>query len=99
MKVIVPSAKLIASELQSIGKIPPIIYPINQNISFDFFKLKYDDVSAEIDIICFEGVDKVRERLASYKLSAKLQLIEPERLSWIRCRSARKISSVQRKST
>lgn len=80
MKVIVPSAKLIASELQSIGKIPPIIYPINQNISFDFFKLKYDSLATEIDIICFEGVDKVRERLASYKLSAKLNLIKLERL-------------------
>ena len=88
MKVIVPSAKLITSELQSIGKIPPIIYPINQNISFDFFKLKYDDITAEIDIICFESVDKVREKLATYKLSAKLNLIELERLSWIRCRSA-----------
>lgn len=80
MKVIVPSAKLIASELQSIGKIPPIIYPINQNISFDFFKLKYDNLAAEMDIICFEGVDKVRERLATYKLSAKLNLITLERL-------------------
>ena len=80
MKVIVPSAKLIASELQSIGKIPPIIYPINQNISFDFFKLKYDDITAEIDIICFESVDKVREKLATYKLSAKLNLIVLERL-------------------
>ena len=80
MKVIVPSAKLITSELQSIGKIPPIIYPINQNISFDFFKLKYDDITAELDIICFESVDKVREKLATYKLSAKLNLIELERL-------------------
>ncbi len=81
MKVIVPSAKLIPPELQNIGKIPAIIYPINQNISFDFFKLKYDSVVSEIDIICFEGADKIKEKLANYKLSTKLNFIELDGLS------------------
>lgn len=80
MKVIVPSAKIISPELQDIGKIPAIIYPINQNISFDFFKLKYDNVVSEINIICFENIDKVREKLASYKLSSKLNLLELDKL-------------------
>ncbi len=81
IKVIVPSAKLIPPELQSIGKIPAIVYPINQSIAFDFFKLKYDGVVSEIDIICFENAAKVREMLANYKLTTKLKLLEPEKLA------------------
>ena len=80
MKIIVPSAKLIPPELQSIGKIPAIIYPINQNISFDFIKLKYDSAVAEIDIICFEAADKIKEKLANYKLAAQLNFIELDKL-------------------
>ena len=80
MKVIIPSAKLIPPELQNIGKIPAIIYPINQNIAFDFFKLKYDSIVSEIDIICFENADKVREKLANYKLSTPLKLLNLENL-------------------
>ena len=80
MKVIIPSAKLIPPELQNIGKIPAIIYPINQNIAFDFFKLKYDSIVSEIDIICFENADKVREKLANYKLSTPLKLLNLEKL-------------------
>ncbi len=80
MKVIIPSAKLIPPELQIIGKIPAILYPINQNISFDFFKLKYDTNVSEIDVICYEKIEKVREKLANYKLSTTLNLIELDKL-------------------
>ena len=80
MKLIIPSAKLIPPELQIIGKIPAIIYPINQNISFDFFKLKYDLTISEIDIICYEKIEKVREKLSSYKLNAELKLVELDKL-------------------
>ena len=80
MKVIVPSAKLISPELQNIGKIPAIIYPINQNISFDFFKLKYEAIASEIDIICYENVEKVREKLSNYKLKTNVNLLKLERL-------------------
>lgn len=80
MKLIIPSAKLIPPELQSIGKIPAIIYPINQNISFDFFKLKYDLTVSEIDVICYEKIEKVQEKLANYKLAAKLNLIALDKL-------------------
>ena len=80
MKVIIPSAKLVLPELQNIGKIPAIIYPINQNISFDFFKLKYESMVSEIDIICFEEYKKIQDRLLNYKLETKLNLIKLDKL-------------------
>ena len=80
MKVIIPSAKLVSSELQNIGKIPAIIYPVNQNISFDFFKLKYDGIVSELDVVCFEGADKIQRSLANYKISTKLNLLMLDKL-------------------
>lgn len=80
MKLIIPSAKLISPELQSIGKIPPIIYPINQNISFDFFKLKYDSIVDEIVLIGFEKIDKIREIIANYKLNVPIKIIALDEL-------------------
>ena len=32
MKLIIPSAKIVPEELQSLGKLPAVIYPINQGI-------------------------------------------------------------------
>ena len=32
MKVIIPAAKIVPEELQKLGKLPGIIYPVNQKI-------------------------------------------------------------------
>ena len=34
--MIIPSAKLVPEELWNLGKLPGIIYPINQRIVFDY---------------------------------------------------------------
>lgn len=80
MKLIIPTAKLITPELQNIGKIPAILYPINQNISFDFFRLKYELTVSQMNVVCCEKAEKVRETLSRYKLSVKLNLIELDEL-------------------
>ena len=36
MKVLIPAAKVVEKELQSIGMLPAIIYPINKKIVFDY---------------------------------------------------------------
>ena len=64
--VIIPSATLVPEELQNIGKLPAIIYPINQDIVFDYLYKQYKDLNGTIDIICYEAKDKVKRRLASY---------------------------------
>lgn len=63
--VIIPSAKIVPEELWNLGKLPGIIYPINQKIVFDYLYEQYKSFPA-IDIVCFEGADKVRQRLGRY---------------------------------
>lgn len=65
-KVIIPSAKVVPEELQKLGKIPPIIYPVNQKIAFDYLYEHYCERCTSMDIICYEKSDKVRRRLAKY---------------------------------
>lgn len=75
MRLIIPSAKVVPEELQKLGKLPAIIYPINQKISFDYLYEQYKDKTNYIDIICYENADKVQRRLKNYlgeKVSIKL---------------------------
>ena len=62
-RVIIPSAKLVPEELQKLGKLPAIIYPINQKIAFEYIYDQYKDLHTKVDIICFENADKVERRL------------------------------------
>lgn len=62
-RVIIPSAKLVPEELQKLGKLPAIIYPINQKIAFDYIYDQYKSLHAKVDIICYENADKVERRL------------------------------------
>lgn len=62
-RVIIPSAKLVPEELQKLGKLPAIIYPINQKIAFDYIYDQYKDLHTKVDIICYENADKVERRL------------------------------------
>ena len=41
MRLIIPSAKVVPEELQKLGKLPAIIYPINQRITFDYLYEQY----------------------------------------------------------
>ena len=43
MNVIFPSATVVPEELQKLGKLPAIIYPINQKIAFDYLYDQYKD--------------------------------------------------------
>ena len=50
-RVIIPSAKLVPEELQKLGKLPAIIYPINQKIAFDYIYDQYKNLHAKVDVI------------------------------------------------
>lgn len=63
--VIIPSAKIVPEELWNLGRLPGIIYPINQKIVFDYLYEQYKNFSA-IDIVCFEKADKVQQRISRY---------------------------------
>ena len=64
--LIIPSAKVVPEELQKLGKLPAIIYPINQRIVFDYLYEQYKGQISAIDIICYEKADKVQRRLNKY---------------------------------
>lgn len=67
MQLLIPAAKIVNEDLQAIGKLPAIIYPVNQEIVFDYLLKQYNGVCSSIDVICYENADKVHRRLASYK--------------------------------
>lgn len=67
LEVIIPSAKLVPEELQGIGKLPGIIYPVNQKIVFDYLYKQYHDVCKSMDIVCYEKAEKVCRRLKKYQ--------------------------------
>ena len=62
-RVIIPSAKIVPEELQKLGKLPAVIYPINQKIAFDYIYDQYKILHTKVDIICYENADKVERRL------------------------------------
>ena len=66
MNLIIPSAKVVPEELQKLGKLPAVIYPINQRIVFDYLYEQYKDQVETIDSICYENADKVQRRLKNY---------------------------------
>ena len=65
--LIIPSALIVPDELRKLGKLPPVIYPINQKIVFDYLYEQYSGVCSELDILCYEKADKVYRRLQKYK--------------------------------
>ena len=75
MKIIIPSAKIVPVELQNLGRLPAIVYPVNQRVVFDYLKEQYED--AEYRIVCYEKADMVRKRLSKYK---NVEIVELDQL-------------------
>lgn len=67
--VIIPSAKIVSKELQNIGKLPAVIYPVNKGIVFDYLFDQYNKNANSIDVICYENSEKVHRRLNKYDSS------------------------------
>ena len=68
INLLIPSAKIVPEELQVIGKLPPIIYPVNDKIVFDYIWSQYQKECVRIDVICYEKAEKVHRRLSGYEL-------------------------------
>ncbi len=79
MKVVIPSAKIVPEELQNLGKLPAIIYPVGQGIVLDYLLEQYEENVKSIRIICYEMADEVEQRLLAYR-SDKICLNRLEQL-------------------
>jgi hypothetical protein len=66
MRVVIPAAKIVPEELQKLGKLPAVIYPINQRITFDYLYEQYKGAVSNIDVICYEKAEEVCQRLKRY---------------------------------
>lgn len=67
MEVLIPSAKIVNKELQKLGRLPAVVYPVNECIVFDYLFEQYRTVADSIQVICYENADKIHRRLANYK--------------------------------
>lgn len=67
MKIIIPSAKLVSENLQNLGKLPAIVYPINQRPVFDYLYKQYK--GANFKILTFENASVVHRRLNGYDVN------------------------------
>lgn len=72
--VLIPSAKIVSEDLQSIGKLPSVIYPVTDKIVFDFLHEQYAAVSKKIKVLCYEQADKVHSKLKKYKKTEVVDL-------------------------
>lgn len=79
MRVVVPSARLVSTELQNVGKLPPIIYPMGQGIVLDYLLKQYENHVDQISIICHECIEKVEERVKTY-YNDKIEIRKTEQL-------------------
>lgn len=64
-KVIFPSAMLVSSELQSVGKLPAILYPIDQQDMISLFREHYfvPGGADSFEIVTYEAHEKVAGRI------------------------------------
>lgn len=66
MKIIIPSARLVSEDLQNLGKLPAIVYPINQRPVFDYLYKEYK--GADFKIVAFENSGAIHHRLTKYNV-------------------------------
>lgn len=79
MNVLIPSAKVVPEELQNLGKLPAIIYPVGQGSVLDYLLEQYEEQADILRILCYEMADEVERRLLSFR-SEKLRFQRLERL-------------------
>lgn len=82
IKIIIPSAKIVSEDLQNIGKLPSVIYPVTDKIVFDFLHEQYSTVSKTIKVLCYEQADKVHSKLKKYKKTEVVDLPELNDLAY-----------------
>lgn len=65
-KLLIPSAKIVGEDLQNLGKIPAVIYPVNGHTVFSYLYKQYSSECDSIQVLCYENADKVHNKLKKY---------------------------------
>lgn len=74
-KIIIPTSKLVPKDLWNVGKLPAVIYPINQEIVFDYLYRQYIDICSSMEVICYEKKEEVHKILSTYR-SSKINVLD-----------------------
>ena len=77
--LLIPSAKYIPKELQAIGKIPPILYPLGSGTVFDYIYSQYHHEVSSIKVVGFEGFSSL-EKIISPKKYSGVTLVKISKL-------------------
>lgn len=78
MEIIIPSAKVVSEDLQNIGKLPSIIYPVTDRIVFDYLYEEYISSCDVIRVLCYEQSEKIHSKLKKYR---KTEIVDIPSLS------------------
>lgn len=65
MKLLIPSAKVVPEELQNLGKLPAVIYPINGHTVFSYIYQQYSHLCNMV-VLCYENSYKIHKKLIKY---------------------------------
>lgn len=66
LNLLIPSARVVSEELQNLGKLPAVIYPVNGHIVFSYLYKQYSS-KCKINVLCYENAEKVHKKLGKYK--------------------------------
>lgn len=66
LNLLIPSAKMVSEDLQNLGKLPAIVYPVNGHTVFSYLYKQYESKCDSIKVLCYENADKVHTKLKKY---------------------------------
>jgi len=67
LELLIPSAKYIQENLQNIGKMPPVLYPLGSGVILDYLQSQYSPFVDGFTIIGYEGADQLAAKLTEPK--------------------------------
>ena len=74
--LIVPSAKLVSSDMQSLGKLPSALYPIESKTVLQRLYSQYNDECERIYLITYEGTSQVDDYLEREKTLKDINVVK-----------------------
>lgn len=79
-ELIIPSAKLVSEEMQSLGEFPAVLYPIESKTVLQRLYNQYNEYANSINVIAYEGIEKFNEYLNRDENLSRINIIKLDKL-------------------
>lgn len=66
IQLLIPSARIVSEDLQNLGKLPAVVYPVNGHTVFSFIYKQYSSRCDSIKVLCYENAEIVHRMLKKY---------------------------------